>query len=344
MNTLNVYYRANNGSDKLIENVSSDCNEKFYANGRYYQINNDGQYALLQQNISGKCNTFWRTIGRYPKMVVTGSKQELEILVRKYTAFKSFDDLVNAAGNYTPTIRLDVYEQMRPIAEAYNAAQIDAGSLKRAYVIYPKKETQARDKQWREEYKLACAIDRDRRIAAQELKTMDNAHAEALDVNAKHITTRHTVALRINESKDRKAAARTKMLNPTTPVELAKTVKYLAKEMMHDARISNRYIGRPHFTYRGIEVLAITNGERTGNGEPEFLEMKDISGKTLKEVAAGLVKYFDDETVEEICIQGGLDCYENFKEFMKAAREGYQLDYDPMVEEFDVTVPLSLFK
>lgn len=271
---------------------------------------------------------------------------ELNKLIRKYTGFKSFDDLVNARGNYVPTIRLDANPEMRPIAEAYDEYQAAAGNLKRAFVTYPKREQKRRDKisvAMFKGFNRVRRIERERRVTAAELVTLNAAHTEALKMNREHITTRHGIALNINAAKDRQAAMHANMIAPTTPVELAKSVKYLAKKMINDARRDRRYNGRPHFTQRGIEVLAITDGERTGNGEPSFLEMNQISGKALKEVVADMVKYFDEDTIEEICIQGGLDAYESFRVFMEDSKAGYA-DYDPMVEEFDITVPLSLFK
>lgn len=182
------------------------------------------------------------------------------------------------------------------------------------------------------------------RIKFSQANDKDVAHEQALIENAQHITTFHGIALTMNARKDRRAAAHNKMLNPTTAVELSKTVKYLAKKMIDAARRDRSYPYGTFFTHRGIEVLAITNGERTGNGEPDFFELKHISGKALEESVAGLIKYFDECNVEEICIQGGLDSYESFSIFMEDSRVGGYADYEPMVEEFDITVPVSIFK
>ena len=71
---------------------------------------------------------------------------DLNKLIRKHTGFANFDALVNARGNYVPTIRLDAQPEMRPIAEAYDEYQAAAGNLKRAFVTYPKREQKRRDK------------------------------------------------------------------------------------------------------------------------------------------------------------------------------------------------------
>lgn len=63
---LTISYTANNDAKKTIENVLETGFDKYTANGKHYQINRDGLYPLLQVCCSGKCNTYWRTIGRYP--------------------------------------------------------------------------------------------------------------------------------------------------------------------------------------------------------------------------------------------------------------------------------------
>jgi hypothetical protein len=63
---MNIYYTANNGNKKVIEDVTQRGAYRYDANGKSYLINRDGLYDLLQVCCMGPCNTYWRTIGRYP--------------------------------------------------------------------------------------------------------------------------------------------------------------------------------------------------------------------------------------------------------------------------------------
>lgn len=245
---------------------------------------------------------------------------ELERRIRKYTGFSSFDDLVNAAGNYVPTIRIDSQPELRMVAEAYDAHMESIGSLKRAFVTYPRSEQQKRDKiavaAWKEERRL----ERERRIAAAELKTLNNAHAEALKINEQM-----------------------KLDNPKTPVEMAKSATAAARKCIENARRDReRFYSKTHFTHRSVDVVAINaDGERCGDGSPIFLELSQLSGRALKDAAAELRRHYDD--VVEICVQGGIDAHESFAAFMRDAREYGWGDYDPQVDEWEVSAPVEIF-
>ncbi len=63
-----INYTANNDSKKTIGGVTETHTDKFRKGGKYYQINRTGLYPLLQVCCMGKCNTYWRTIGRYPEI------------------------------------------------------------------------------------------------------------------------------------------------------------------------------------------------------------------------------------------------------------------------------------
>lgn len=108
---------------------------------------------------------------------------ELDNLIASKTGFTSFDDLVTAGGNYTPTININADPELRPIAEAYDTYQASVGSLKRAYVIYPKREQHRRNKIQTAIIRQENRILRERRITAAELKTLNNAHRAALREN-----------------------------------------------------------------------------------------------------------------------------------------------------------------
>ena len=67
MNT-DINYTANNGTKKTLYRVVTTSDDKFYHRDKHYQIDRTGQYPLLQVHCMGKCNTYWRTIGRYPEV------------------------------------------------------------------------------------------------------------------------------------------------------------------------------------------------------------------------------------------------------------------------------------
>jgi hypothetical protein len=50
----------------------------------------------------------------------------------KYTAFKKFDDLVNADGNYRPSLDVGVF-LLRILADGYDRAMEKRGDSRRAY-------------------------------------------------------------------------------------------------------------------------------------------------------------------------------------------------------------------
>jgi len=249
------------------------------------------------------------------------NRVELDRRIRKYTAFKNFDDLVSARGNYVPTIRIDAQPEMRMIAEAYDAHMIETGDLRRAYATYPRTEQQKRDKIAVAEWKEERRIERERRIAAAELKTVNNAHREAVKINDQ---------MRLD--------------NPTTPIELAKSAKAAAKAVIKSCRRDrNRFEFKTHFTHRGVDVIAINaDGERCSGDSPIFFDLNEISGRSLKDAAQTHIKHHGDDVVE-ISVQGGIDAHESFAVFMEDARNGGFGDYDPMVDEWECSLPIEKF-
>lgn len=61
-------YISNTGKRSAVGHVVSNSEDKFLAtgNGKHYEINRDGCYPILRVCCSGQCNTYYRTIGRYP--------------------------------------------------------------------------------------------------------------------------------------------------------------------------------------------------------------------------------------------------------------------------------------
>jgi len=64
---------------------------------------------------------------------------DLDALTKKHTAFASFDDLLNAEGDYRPHFDLSFGDEERKaevgaLAEGYDAAQISRGDTRRASV------------------------------------------------------------------------------------------------------------------------------------------------------------------------------------------------------------------
>lgn len=52
---------------------------------------------------------------------------------KKYTAFESFDDMVNAEGGYRPTLRSESIPELKILADYYDKAQEAKGDNRRAY-------------------------------------------------------------------------------------------------------------------------------------------------------------------------------------------------------------------
>jgi len=75
MTNIRIEYTANNGTAKVLDDVENSGFQQYKQHftdkpTKYFQINRDGQYDLLQVCCRGKCNTYWRTVGRYPKVIV----------------------------------------------------------------------------------------------------------------------------------------------------------------------------------------------------------------------------------------------------------------------------------
>ncbi|HEY0944249.1 MAG TPA: hypothetical protein VGD81_03250 [Opitutaceae bacterium] len=70
--------------------------------------------------------------------VVSAETRVADLLVRRHTAFASFEELLTAPGHYRPTITehgklpLDAAE-CRALADLYDAAQMERGDWRRAY-------------------------------------------------------------------------------------------------------------------------------------------------------------------------------------------------------------------
>ena len=59
---------------------------------------------------------------------------ELDVIVREVSCFKSFKSLINAKGDYRPTIRVDVLGRKGEILrDAYNKSQEKRGDRRRAF-------------------------------------------------------------------------------------------------------------------------------------------------------------------------------------------------------------------
>ena len=59
---------------------------------------------------------------------------ELDVIVKEVSCFKSFKSLINAKGNYRPTIRIDVLGRKgRILRDAYNKSQEKRDDPRRAY-------------------------------------------------------------------------------------------------------------------------------------------------------------------------------------------------------------------
>ena len=65
------------------------------------------------------------------------STEHINELVRKHTAFASFEAMIHSAPHYRPTLRTGgrskMAKEMAQIADAYDAAQAARGDSRRAY-------------------------------------------------------------------------------------------------------------------------------------------------------------------------------------------------------------------
>src|SRR5574340_468454 len=52
---------------------------------------------------------------------------------KKYTAFESFDDMVNAAGEYRPTLRSESVPDLKILADYYDKAKETKGDPRQAF-------------------------------------------------------------------------------------------------------------------------------------------------------------------------------------------------------------------
>lgn len=95
--TTRIEYIANNDSKKVLEDVIETACDKFaqhFSNkeSKYFQIERGGLYPLLQVCCRGKCNTYWRTVGRYPQVI-----EAKNIVVAKSPAPKYSEEAYNNA-------------------------------------------------------------------------------------------------------------------------------------------------------------------------------------------------------------------------------------------------------
>jgi hypothetical protein len=135
--------------------------------------------------------------------------------------------------------------------------------------------------------------------------------------------------------------------------ELGKILSKFAedrRELMEGAKKDARKMGHPrwHFVGRGIEFIAIDEtGERNDDlGGPEFIETKELSQKAVKEIAAGWNRYSPNRnghTLAKIGLQFGLDCYDDFADYM-AAQRGEWGDYSIWDDWAEAEIPIELLK
>jgi len=63
----------------------------------------------------------------------SGTVEWLNQTTRKYTAFESFNDMVNAEGGYRPSLRSESIPDLKILADYYDKAQEAKGDRRRAH-------------------------------------------------------------------------------------------------------------------------------------------------------------------------------------------------------------------
>lgn len=64
-----------------------------------------------------------------------GSSADLDTLTQLYSAFESFQELLDAPGDYRPTVYMDHPQKVR-LANAYDQAQSARGDARRAHRVH----------------------------------------------------------------------------------------------------------------------------------------------------------------------------------------------------------------
>lgn len=106
-------------------------------------------------------------------------------------------------------------------------------------------------------------------------------------------------------------------------VSVSKAARAAAADAIAGCR---RHCPSAHYVHRQVEILAIDeNHERIGD-QLDFLLLKELSGKRLAQV----VRDHAPAQYSYICVQGGIDAYDSFQDFMD------DYDYEPMVECWEV--------
>ena len=62
-------------------------------------------------------------------------EKSINEITRKYTAFETFEAMVNAEGSYRPTLRAESIHELKILADYYDQAQEDKGDPRRALRI-----------------------------------------------------------------------------------------------------------------------------------------------------------------------------------------------------------------
>lgn len=91
-----------------------------------------GPLHWLQSEAAQRANDFITAAGMLQQPVAERDRETVSRLVQSWTSFGSLDELLNAEGNYYPS--LDMREAvMAVIAETYDLEQANRGDARRAY-------------------------------------------------------------------------------------------------------------------------------------------------------------------------------------------------------------------
>lgn len=252
----------------------------------------------------------------------------LDDLLSRETAFANFDELLTARGNYRPSIKVDTDDRLE-LADAYDAAMAARGDDRRAY-RYGEPTAPAEPE----------VVTLTRSEITEEIKSSE---ADLRDVLRLNRNAPEVAIIRRN-------LAELEQLLDRAPFEkfsqVAQQAKKAARQCIESCRNDrDRFRRDAYFLHRGVDVVAVNAaGERCGLGDPVFLEVHQLSGVALKDAARQLFSTHGEDMVE-ISIQGGVDAFESFAEFMRDCREfGGPGDYDPQVDEWEVHAPADLLR
>lgn len=289
------------------------------------------------------------------------SFNRLDDLTTANSCFRSFDDLLNAKGDYRPTIDCSDADRLE-LADGYDAAQAKRNDPRRAFrsrdplnpANRPRREYETKmHNDMKAIHQDAINMNREWMLDNEELiMTREEIEAEIKSIKRDIRDTERAERRFLKDySTEKKIMADSlygmqrllKRAPFKSAAQFAQTAVKEARATIDECRNSDRFVPNVHFTHRGVEILAINaDGERAGNGEARFLELKELSGKALAIEVAILMQYHGDE-VASICIQGGIDAHESLATFLEAARNYGDSDYDPLVDEWEVSAPIGLF-